>query len=49
MVEFKIYDESRLDDHIKLVLEVIEDWNWKPYRKEEGFRHNQRDKPGHIQ
>ncbi|MFX1253357.1 MAG: hypothetical protein ACFFCZ_17240 [Promethearchaeota archaeon] len=31
MVEFKMYDELRLDDHIKLVLEVIEDWDWKPW------------------
>jgi len=28
MVEFKTYNESRLDDHIKLALEVMEDWEW---------------------
>ena len=27
-MKFKIYDESRLDDHIELVLDVIKDWEW---------------------
>ncbi|MFX0064020.1 MAG: hypothetical protein ACFFC7_17760 [Candidatus Hermodarchaeota archaeon] len=35
MVEFKIYDESRLKEHIKLVLEVTKDWDWKPWYPDE--------------
>nr|NHJ84199.1 hypothetical protein [Asgard group archaeon] len=27
-MQFKIYDESRLDDHIELVNDVIKDWEW---------------------
>jgi len=27
-MEFKTYDESRLDDHIELVNDVIKDWEW---------------------
>lgn len=27
-MEFRIYDEQRLDDHIELVNEVIKDWEW---------------------
>ncbi|MHA2249918.1 MAG: hypothetical protein ACXAD7_06130 [Candidatus Kariarchaeaceae archaeon] len=31
MIEFKTYEESRLSDHLKLVLEVMEDWEWKAW------------------
>ena len=31
MLEFKTYDESRLNDLESLVLEVIQDWKWKPW------------------
>ena len=31
MVEFKTYEESRLDAHIQLVLEVSKDWEWMPW------------------
>ena len=27
-MQFKIYDESRLDEHIELVNDVIKDWEW---------------------
>ncbi|NHJ41008.1 MAG: hypothetical protein FK731_13335 [Asgard group archaeon] len=30
-MEFKTYDESRLDDHIELVQEVIKEWDWESW------------------
>jgi len=27
-MKFEIYDESRLDDHLELVLDVIKEWEW---------------------
>ena len=30
-LKFEIYNESRLDDHIELVQEVLKDWEWKSW------------------